>query len=314
MLNMYVDVSVHSHVCVFVHECARECVWIITCLQGRLPADPQIQALSLPKRPPRESDERASERGRKRGEWRTEGERRHQERRMRFDERQTRNTGGENERGRRLIERTESTSGLELVLIDESLLDRFLLACALSRIQGETENISETMFPLAKSNDKNILCSFSVRYKHTPHRLQLNTHTGMCCVLPQLHFRDNVWKTKVAEVTGVCFFNRTEAANASSEVWFRGNFLKPTMPHLHLLHLCRDWSAERRRVWTSLFGSTISVTFYINHQIPHYKCFPGETVQIYVLLFPNSNGWHFACHTATLKSDNTSHELGFSGA
>lgn len=67
--NMYVIVCTQLHVlacvyCTFVHECAWECVWIITSRQSRLPADPQIQTLSHRKWPPRESDEREAKRGR----------------------------------------------------------------------------------------------------------------------------------------------------------------------------------------------------------------------------------------------------------
>lgn len=52
----------------------------------------------------------------------------------------------------------------------------------------------------------------------------------------------------------------------------------------------RDWPAVRRweRVWTALF-STLSVTFYVNRQVQHYDCLPGQTVGKCVPLFPYLN-------------------------
>ena len=50
LTSVYAAALARVCVCVrSVHERAPECVWIITCLQGRLPMDPQIQALSHPK-------------------------------------------------------------------------------------------------------------------------------------------------------------------------------------------------------------------------------------------------------------------------
>ena len=112
--NTYVNVGVRSCACSCVcvcvrsvHERAPECVWIITCLQGRLPVDPQIQALSHPKWPPRESDERAVEGG---GTGGRVGGRAAERERWDLTKDKQRTRERENERGWRLIELAQSTS------------------------------------------------------------------------------------------------------------------------------------------------------------------------------------------------------------
>lgn len=125
-----------------VHECAWECVWIITCLQGRLPVESQIEALSCPKWPPGESDEKGAvkdmvRRGGGGGKTQNSSS---QSQRWDLNKRQTENTQGENDGDPRLTEQAESTSGLSTrVFIDRELFRSFLIGKCLKPNRGKEE-------------------------------------------------------------------------------------------------------------------------------------------------------------------------------
>lgn len=157
-------------------DVAWECVWIITFLQGRLPMDPQIQALSHPKWPPRESDERAAERRENKGgrNWGWVKDSKQDggsgRRKMIFDKRQTENKITRKAKMKAVwdwLNRQNQHRALYLCSYWWKAFRSFLTGKHLKtnpgrEQEGETENISETMFPLAKSNDKRIFCCLSL--------------------------------------------------------------------------------------------------------------------------------------------------------